>query len=271
MVEEQGRQDRDPLDATIGVLERALDSEAGRLETRRGELAAAGEALLRLRAQVHASGFTPRFDVGVEPVAPSMVAPIVEQLGRRCRGVLRTCVVSVEVGPGLDEHAIRTAQDRIGSGLPQRALYLDTLLDSAEGRRWVRSWGEVGEEQRVTTVPLSDFAVFGSEGVLAVSTWGDPASSYLLLRHPVLVAAFSALFDTAWRSALPMPTSRRPGEREDDRLIALLAAGVKDEAIARHLGCGLRTVRRRVSRLMDEYGVDTRFQLGVAVAGDDRL
>jgi len=36
--------------------------------------------------------------------------------------------------------------------------------------------------------------------------------------------------------------------------------------IARHLGVSLRTVRRRVALLMDEAGVETRFQLGMAVA-----
>ncbi len=261
----------DSLELTLRAVERALDAEVARLETRRVELAAAGEALLRLSSQVHASGLAPRFDVGVEAVAPPMVAPIVEQLGRHCRGLLRTCVVSLEEGPGLDEHAIRTAQGRISAGLTQRALYLDTLLDSEQGERWLRAWAAVGEEQRVTATRLSDFAVFGDDGVLAVARWGDASASYLLVRHPMLVAAFTALFDAAYEAALPMPRSRPADEGADDRLLALLDAGVKDERIARLLGCGLRTVRRRVAGLMAAYGVDTRFQLGAAVAREGRV
>ena len=42
--------------------------------------------------------------------------------------------------------------------------------------------------------------------------------------------------------------------------------GLKDEAIARFLGLGLRTVRRRIAALMSLHGVDTRFQLGAALA-----
>ena len=42
----------------------------------------------------------------------------------------------------------------------------------------------------------------------------------------------------------------------------LLGLGLKDESIARYLGCSLRTVRRRVAALMDRHGVQTRFQLG---------
>jgi DNA-binding NarL/FixJ family response regulator len=41
---------------------------------------------------------------------------------------------------------------------------------------------------------------------------------------------------------------------------------MKDEAIARYLGVSLRTVRRRVARLMAVNGVDTRFQLGWVLA-----
>jgi DNA-binding NarL/FixJ family response regulator len=45
-------------------------------------------------------------------------------------------------------------------------------------------------------------------------------------------------------------------------LLQELAAGAKDEQIARTLGLSLRTVRRRVADLI-ELGVDNRFQAGV--------
>jgi DNA-binding NarL/FixJ family response regulator len=59
------------------------------------------------------------------------------------------------------------------------------------------------------------------------------------------------------------------GADSDLRLIRLLGLGLKDESIARYLGCSLRTVRRRVSHLMEVHGAQTRFQLGVAAAGQD--
>jgi DNA-binding NarL/FixJ family response regulator len=56
------------------------------------------------------------------------------------------------------------------------------------------------------------------------------------------------------------------GDHKDDaRLLELLALGIKDEAIARLLGLGLRTVRRRIAGLMALHGVDTRYQLGLAI------
>ena len=41
-----------------------------------------------------------------------------------------------------------------------------------------------------------------------------------------------------------------------------LAAGAKDEQIARTMGLSLRTIRRRIADLMIELGADTRFQAG---------
>ena len=55
-----------------------------------------------------------------------------------------------------------------------------------------------------------------------------------------------------------------PGGPVTDReLVALLAAGAKDDVVARHLGTSTRTLSRRISELMDHLHVRTRFQAGV--------
>ena len=53
---------------------------------------------------------------------------------------------------------------------------------------------------------------------------------------------------------------------EDAQLLALMAAGLKDEVVARRLGLSLRTVRRRIAQLMRELDADTRFQAGIEAA-----
>jgi len=74
-----------------------------------------------------------------------------------------------------------------------------------------------------------------------------------------------------WAMASPVPMRRTSDVAEDDHLLALLSRGFKDEAIARYLGWSLRTVRRRVARLMDELGAKTRFQLGAEAVRAGRL
>ncbi|GAA3236270.1 LuxR C-terminal-related transcriptional regulator [Dactylosporangium siamense] len=45
-------------------------------------------------------------------------------------------------------------------------------------------------------------------------------------------------------------------------VLSLLAAGLTDEAVARQLHLGVRTVQRRISAYSEELGATSRFQLG---------
>jgi DNA-binding NarL/FixJ family response regulator len=55
---------------------------------------------------------------------------------------------------------------------------------------------------------------------------------------------------------------RRTGA-DEGALLGLLAAGLTDSAIGRHLGTHPRTVQRRVRELLDRLGAGTRFQAGL--------
>jgi len=96
-----------------------------------------------------------------------------------------------------------------------------------------------------------------------MADWGSAESDHIVIRNPMLISAFTTMFDYAWDLAHPMPGARRDIS-QDRQLLTLLASGFKDEAIARYLGWGVRTVRRRVAKLMDDLGAETRFQLGAA-------
>ncbi|MBV7673511.1 MULTISPECIES: hypothetical protein [Streptomyces] len=54
--------------------------------------------------------------------------------------------------------------------------------------------------------------------------------------------------------------------KDDLELLALLVACPSDDPIARRLGVSVRTVRRRVARIMDVLAVQNRFAAGVAAA-----
>ena len=87
-----------------------------------------------------------------------------------------------------------------------------------------------------------------------------------MIRDPLTVKLYTAYFDLAWKHAVPAPLVGGREGTGDPKLVELLELGLKDEAIARYLGVSLRTVRRRVAHLMAVNGVDTRFQLGWALA-----
>ncbi|MGW3509314.1 response regulator transcription factor [Streptomyces sp. NPDC000994] len=90
------------------------------------------------------------------------------------------------------------------------------------------------------------------------------ASSALVVGDTLLRNALIPLFEPVWDRAMPIAPSR-PGEPtdEDRELLTLLAAGLKDEAIARRQGVHVHTARRRISRLLQTLNAETRFQAGV--------
>jgi DNA-binding NarL/FixJ family response regulator len=76
-----------------------------------------------------------------------------------------------------------------------------------------------------------------------------------------LLDALVEMFWLLWDQAVPVVTAGM--DPLEARLMTLLAAGLKDDAIARQLTLSSRTVGRRVAELMDTLGARTRFQAGV--------
>lgn len=252
----RGRRTREQ--GPVNTLSEAIDGEFAELERRRSALVEMRSALLRLRAVV----VDDDEQAGAEPIPSEHVAGQVERLLAHTDGLVRSSILTVEAGPGAAEPMVRGLQERLAAGERQRALYAAGVAETPTGKQWMREWAACGEEQRVARTVPSEFAVYGSYAVVVTSRWADPSSEYAIIHNPMLVSAFITLFDTTYAAAAPVHASEDP---TDVQLLELLGLGLKDEAIARYLGWGLRTVRRRVARLMDAHGVDTRYQLGVAV------
>jgi DNA-binding transcriptional ArsR family regulator len=251
----------DPRLADSGALlalEEQLRREQHRLEERRKELDVSRELLARLTSASLGARETLS-----EPISDAAAPSVVGQLLSESTGLLRNFVLSVDEGPAFDEKTMRANKERIRRGDEQRAVYPASALATTHGQRWLASWAEAGEEQRVLPTTSTEFAVFGETAVVALARWDDLAAGYVLIRDRLVVRLYTAYFDLAWKHASAVPTRRG---RVDPRLVELLELGLKDEAIARSLGVSLRTVRRRVARLMDLNGVDTRFQLGWVLA-----
>lgn len=241
------------------LLREYFDREDGRIEQRMRDLDKVRGLLDRL---LEADPAHPR--PGVEPISDDIAPTVVQRLLHEASGILRNVAMVIDSGPALNDTTMRDGQLWIGSGNVQRTLYPATVLDTPQGLQWLRSWAGVGEEQRLLPQVGSEFAVFGEVGAVGLARWGDLSSGYVLVRDPLLISTLIAYFDLAWQHAHAVPfAASLPG---DERLLELLGMGLKDEAIARFLGIGLRTVRRRVAALMSVHGVDTRFQLGAALA-----
>ncbi len=88
-----------------------------------------------------------------------------------------------------------------------------------------------------------------------------------LCTDPDIVGEFCGIWEDTQRHAVPiyeLPDITRPSERQVD-IAALLSRGVKDATIARLLGVSPRTVTSDVSRLLDVFGVSTRWEAGMVI------
>jgi len=108
--------------------------------------------------------------------------------------------------------------------------------------------------------------LFGVQAALVPVEWGSSPVRRVIVRTPGVVDALRLLFEVLWRQGAPMPGTQPAGDRRNQQVLRLLAAGAKDETIARQLGLSLRTVRRRVAEQIGELGATTRFQAGVEAA-----
>ncbi len=244
------------------ALSRLVDRETARIDLRRRELEDVAAAVGDFSAD-HLAGRVDVLDPTSLDVIPAEAVPAtVEELLRTTTGTIRSFHFEVAAGAAADSGVEDRARAAVASGRELRSIYPVSVLDEPQHLAWVRAWAAVGERQRVVEKVPAEFVVLGQEAVLSAPLWGTTASTAVLIRMPLLVAAFTAVFDEAWAGALPVPDEDL-GQDAATRLLALLGSGFKDEAIARYLGVGVRTVRRRVAELMDELSVHTRFQLGV--------
>ncbi|RAS66716.1 regulatory LuxR family protein [Lentzea atacamensis] len=157
----------------------------------------------------------------------------------------------------------------LARGVGYRVVYDSSLLQTEPGFASVRASIAVGEQARAFPgVPLKLVIADSDRALIAVPTVTGGNVVALLIHPSVLLSALIELFEAFWRMAV----SITPGSQEDTheepttatrRLMALLSAGLTDESIARELGVSERTVHRRVSRLQQLLGAQTRFQLGV--------
>lgn len=169
----------------------------------------------------------------------------------------------------------------LARGVRYRAVYAAAALEIPGRLEAVLELVAEGEEARVLpTVPVKLAVADRSLALMPASLHrGRPGEGAVVVHASPLLEALVTLFGLLWERAVPLPAGagasggaggavRWPEDLdgEDGRVLAMLVAGCKDEAIARRLGMSPRTVRRRVRRLMDRLGAGTRFQAGLQAA-----
>ncbi|WP_306184223.1 MULTISPECIES: LuxR family transcriptional regulator [unclassified Streptomyces] len=157
-----------------------------------------------------------------------------------------------------------------GRGVRYRVVIERTVLDLPDGITQLTA--ALGRDERVRVVDQVPTKLVVADRTLAMvpltSHTAEPAA--LVVHASGLLELLSGLFESVWRGALPLRLGARGVVEErpdgpdatDLEVLSLLLAGLTDASVAKQLDLGLRTVQRRVKRLMELTGVTTRLQLG---------
>ena len=149
----------------------------------------------------------------------------------------------------------------LSEGVTVRGIYSPDSLNVPGGVDEAYSAADAGETSRVHPQVPMKLAVFDRTAALLPLSVDQLVDSALVVYPCALLDALVEMFLLLWDQAVPVVPVRM--DPLDARLMTLLAAGFKDDAIARQLTLSSRTVGRRVAELMESLGARTRFQAGI--------
>ncbi|MBC9714376.1 hypothetical protein H9Y04_17595 [Streptomyces sp. TRM66268-LWL] len=153
-------------------------------------------------------------------------------------------------------------------GVRYRAVYAPEALEWPGVLGDIRELIARGEEARVLPGLRVKLAIADRRlALLPLSLDFTGEVRAAVLRPSALLDGLVDYWELCWRTATPLDAPADDPLAEDDRrMLTLLVAGLKDEAIARQLGWSVRTMRRRISALNEKLGAANRFQAGVIAA-----
>jgi hypothetical protein len=168
---------------------------------------------------------------------------------------------------GVEDDAEEQVTDR---GVRYRVVLERSVLDQPQGITELSAALSREEQVRVVDRVPTKLVIADRTLALVPLTSHTTEPTALVVHASGLLELLFGLFESVWRDALPLRlgpsgiTEQAPDGPDDTDLevLSLLLAGLTDASVAKQLDLGLRTVQRRVKRLMELTGVATRLQLG---------
>jgi DNA-binding CsgD family transcriptional regulator len=151
-----------------------------------------------------------------------------------------------------------------------RSIYAAAAMEDPVARRIIWACAEAGEQVRLLPkVPMKMKLADFTAAMLPLTPTGTGGA--LVIKAPVILVALREYFDLLWDRATPLlarPASRKDGADlptpAQQKILALMAEGLQDAAIARRAGVSLTTVRRTITAIQNRLGVSSRFAAGAA-------
>jgi len=232
------------------------------------------QQLEQLRADVRELAL--RLQPGSPPAESSELVGLVDgrdavehHLARMQLGAVEEVLI-IDAPPYLYGHPVQNHEElrALERGVRYRCLYHAPGLEEPGHLNQVLHCVAAGEQARsLPSVRMKMIIVDHRLALLPLSFSAAETGNRILVHVSPLLDALVLCFESLWSRATPIAASQSaPSADGDRRLLSLLSSGMKDRAIARALGVTERTVSRRISELMADLDVTTRFQAGVQAA-----
>lgn len=160
--------------------------------------------------------------------------------------------------------------DALARGVEYQVIYGTQVLQDPVALRMVQECVDAGEQARVFPHVSMNLTIVDDRWALISAKAADVQDIAAVVVHDSpFLTGLAGVFEAFWRMAVPITASTQvvpaddTPDRDTRRLLTYLSAGLTDEAIAREFGVSERTIARRISRLQETLGAQTRFQLGV--------
>jgi DNA-binding CsgD family transcriptional regulator len=204
---------------------------------------------------------------------PAAVRDALEVASQRCRDE----VVAIQPGGSHSDQSLRLDKSLrltlsrdlrlLRRGVRVRILCQHTARYDQNTRAYLERVVAGGSQVRTRDRLPCTLIAFDRQVVFLPVTGN--AVGAVMVGDPSTVDFASAIFDGMWEEAQEYLSSKRQDREISAKLqraiIDLLLQGMKDEVIARRLGISVRTCRRHISAIMDQFGATSRFQAGALI------
>ncbi|MEH0927239.1 helix-turn-helix transcriptional regulator [Micromonospora sp. CPCC 205558] len=197
----------------------------------------------------------------------------VDRVRATLAGIARRCSVEVfsahpgVLSDGAIEESLPKDLEMLARGIRIRTVHQHPVRVHPRMRPFLKELVDAGCDVRTREEITDRIIIFDREIAVIPNML---ASGAVVLREPSVVDYLYRSLEQVWASALPFDDETTPnggyGVAGDDlkrALLHLLAAGRKDEFIARKLSISVRTCRRHIAEIMHDLGAESRFQAGV--------
>lgn len=171
--------------------------------------------------------------------------------------------------PEVLREALARDTAMLSRGVRIRTLYHHTARFNGPSQAYVATVSALGAEYRTAHELFGRLIVFDRKEAFVPERGGS--SGAVVIREPSVVHYLCEVFEQTWTQATPFSDAAADGlelvAKDLHRtILRLLAAGLKDESIARRTGMSLRTARKHIADIMETLGAESRFQAGALAA-----